>query len=62
VRNREFSDDIGKQAVEAMMGAIPDEWKQYAMLSSTFYRGVGHFHRPGIVYALDLVVALPAQN
>jgi hypothetical protein len=45
-----------------MMGVLPDEWKEYAFKPSIFYRGVGHFHRPGIVYAVDLVVAVPAHR
>ncbi len=60
--HREFSDDIGKAAAEGSLAALPDEWKQYFTASSLMYNGVGHFHRPGMVYAVDLVVAVPVSH
>lgn len=56
---RDFNDEIGKTSVEAIMAVTPDEWKGDALASSLTYRGVAHFHRPGIVYAVEVVVALP---
>jgi hypothetical protein len=58
-RLREFNDEIGKEAVMGLMAALPDEWKEYALSSALSYNGPGHFHRPGIVHAVDLVVAVP---
>jgi hypothetical protein len=57
--HREFNDDIGKTAVAGMMAAIPDEWKANALDSSLKYAGVSHFHKPGIVYSVDVIVAVP---
>lgn len=62
IEYREFNDDIGKAVVEAQMAAIPDEWKPDALKASLSYNGVSHFHRPGIVCAIDLVVAVPAHH
>lgn len=59
---REFNDDIGRAVVEAQMAVIPDEWKPDALKASLSYNGVAHFHRPGMVYAIDLVVAVPAHH
>jgi hypothetical protein len=56
---REFDDDKGKAVVEGMMAAIPDEWKADAFSSSLKYAGASHFHRPGIVYSVDAIVAIP---
>jgi hypothetical protein len=56
---REFDDEKGKAVVEASMAAMPDAWKADALSSSLRFNGVSHFHRPGIVYAVDLVVAVP---
>jgi hypothetical protein len=58
--DRDFSDDIGKVVAESLVSVLPDEWKSDAFKSSLMYNGVGHFHRPGIVYAVNLVVAVPA--
>lgn len=41
------------------MAAMPDEWKPDALSSSLKYNGVSHFHHPDIVYAVDVVVAIP---
>jgi len=41
------------------MSVLPDEWKEYALKASLNYHGVGHFHREGIVFAVELVVAVP---
>jgi hypothetical protein len=62
IEYREFTDDIGKAVVEAEMAVIPDEWKADALKASLTYNGVGHFHRPGIVYGVGLVVAVPAHH
>jgi hypothetical protein len=56
---REFDDEKGRAVVEETMAAMPDAWKADALSSSLKYNGVSHFHRPGIVYAVDLVVAVP---
>jgi hypothetical protein len=45
--------------VEAMVAATPDEWKGDLFSSALTFNGVAHFHRPGIVYSVDLVVAVP---
>jgi hypothetical protein len=44
------------------MSVIPDEWKADALKSALKYNGVAHFHRPGVVFALDLVVAVSALH
>lgn len=54
-----FTEERGKAVVEASMAAIPDEWKADALKSALKYNGVSHFHHPGIVYAVDIVVAVP---
>lgn len=56
---REFDDDKGKAVVEGTLAAIPDEWKADVFSSSLKYAGASHFHRPGIAYAVDLIVAVP---
>jgi hypothetical protein len=48
--------------VEAQMSVLPDEWKPDALKSALKFNGVAHFHRPGIVYAVELVVAVPAHH
>jgi len=62
VNFKDFSDDIGKATVEAQMSVLPDEWKPDALKSALKYNGVGHFHRPGIVFAVELVVAIPPHH
>jgi hypothetical protein len=44
------------------MSVLPDEWKPDALKYSLKYNGVEHFHRPGIVYAVELIVAVPAHH
>lgn len=44
------------------MAAVPDAWKADTLASSLRYNGVSHFHRPGIVYSVDLVVAVPNEK
>ena len=56
---REFDEEKGKAAVMGSMESIPDEWKPDALGSSLKYNGVSHFHQPGIVYAVDVIVAVP---
>lgn len=58
---RDFNQDIGKEVVEGMMTIVPDEWKGDNFKSAMTFNGAGHFHAPGIVYAVDLVVAVPAK-
>jgi hypothetical protein len=58
---RDFSDDIGKQAAEGSISALPDEWKAQAFSSSLTFNGQAHFHRPGVVYSVDVVVAVPSK-
>jgi hypothetical protein len=57
--HREFDEEKGKAAVVGSMEAIPDEWKPDAFSSSLKFNGVSHFHQPGIVYAVDIIVAVP---
>ncbi|KAE8454604.1 hypothetical protein EG329_000227 [Mollisiaceae sp. DMI_Dod_QoI] len=57
----EFNDDIGKEVVEAWVSAMPDEWKEDMFKPSLTYNGVSHFHRPGIVYAVQVIVAVPSK-
>jgi len=59
IKYREFNDDIGKDIAIAAVAALPDAWKADVFASSLTYTGVSHFHKPGIVYAVDLVVAVP---
>ncbi|KAK0105471.1 hypothetical protein ONS95_004165 [Cadophora gregata] len=58
----EFNDDIGKAVVEGMMSSIPDEWKADAFAPSLGFNGPAIFHRPGMVYAVDIVVAVPNRK
>ena len=60
--HREFTDDIGKEATEAYLECLPEEWKADAFASSLTYIGVGNFHRPGIVLSVELVVAIPQRQ
>jgi hypothetical protein len=57
--SREFNDEIGQAVIEAQMEVLPDEWKGDSLASSLMFNGAAHFHRPGVVYAVDLVVAVP---
>jgi hypothetical protein len=43
------------------MSVMPDEWKADALSSSLTFNQVGKFHRPGMVYAVDIVVAVPSK-
>jgi hypothetical protein len=44
------------------MAVLPDEWKGDALKSSLKFNGVAFCHRPGLVYAVDLVIAVPAHH
>ncbi|KAE9365115.1 hypothetical protein N431DRAFT_518124 [Stipitochalara longipes BDJ] len=55
----EFDDEKAKEVAMAAVAAMPDEWKTDLFSSAMKYVGVSHFHKPGIVYAVDLVVAVP---
>jgi hypothetical protein len=59
---REFTDDIGKASTGAMVAALPDEWKADMFKPSLTFNGAAHFHRPGVVTAWDLVVAVPSKT
>lgn len=59
--SRNFDDTIGKDVVEAMMAVLPPEWHENALSSALTYQGMDHFHRPGIVYTVDLIVAVPSK-
>jgi hypothetical protein len=41
------------------MSVMPEEWKEHALSSALTFNQVGKFHRPGMVYVVDLVVAVP---
>lgn len=41
------------------MGVLPDEWKAHAFSSALTFNGQAHFHRPGVVYSVELIVAVP---
>jgi len=58
----EFNDDIGKDVVMAQMSVTPDEWKKDSFSSSLTYDGGKSFHKPGIVYSVGIVVAIPGQH
>jgi hypothetical protein len=47
--------------VQGQMAAVPDEWKEYALTSSLTFNQVSAFHRPGMVYTVDVVVAVPSK-
>jgi len=59
---KEFDDAIGKQVIDAMMSVLPEEWKAKILKSAVTYKGADHFHRPGIVYAVELIVAIPPKK
>jgi hypothetical protein len=44
-----------------MVGVLPTEWQADALSSALTYQGMDHFHRPGIVYTVDLIAAVPAK-
>lgn len=41
------------------MSVIPDEWKGDIWKSSLSFNGVSLFHKPGMCYSVDLIVAVP---
>ena len=41
------------------MSSIPLEWHADAFKHSLKYNGMSHFHRPGIVVTIELIVAVP---
>jgi hypothetical protein len=43
------------------MGVVPPEWHPDLFKHSLSYNGMSHFHRPGIVFTVELIVALPPQ-
>jgi hypothetical protein len=47
--------------VEAQFSVLPDEWKEYALSSALTFNQVTAFHRPGMVYTVDVVVAIPSK-
>jgi len=55
---KDFTDDIGKDVVEGMMEGLSDEDKQHALASSLRFVMAAGFHKPGIVYTVDCVVAV----
>ncbi len=57
---RKFKDDSGKAGVEASE-VVPDEWKGDLFKNALTYNGPANFHREGIVYAVDMIVAVPAK-
>lgn len=59
--HREYNDDIGKACIESMLNALPDEWEQDAFTSALTFDGGKKFHLPGIVFTLDIIVAVPAR-
>lgn len=58
---RRFDENIGKEAVEGMMSVLPAEWHGDAFSSALTYQGMDHFHLPGIVYSVDLIIAVPSK-
>lgn len=55
----EFNEGFGKDIVEGQLSVIPDEWKGDIWKSSLSFNGVAAFHKPGMCYSVDLVVAVP---
>lgn len=43
------------------MEVMPDEWKGDMFKNALTYNGPGNFHREGIVYSVDMIVAVPAK-
>jgi hypothetical protein len=41
------------------MAVIPPEWHADVFKHSLNYNGMSHFHRPGIVFTVELIVAVP---
>jgi hypothetical protein len=60
-QNREFTEEIGKVSVESAMSVTPDEWKADAFSSSLTFNGKAFFHAPGVVYTVELIVAVPPK-
>jgi hypothetical protein len=60
-QHREFNEEIGKVSVEAALSVTPDEWKADVFSSSLTFNGQAFFHAPGIVYTVELIVAVPAK-
>ncbi|CZR63008.1 uncharacterized protein PAC_12905 [Phialocephala subalpina] len=58
---KEFNDEIGKEVVEAWVSVMPDKWKGDMFKPSLTFNGPAHFHRLGIVYSVQLVVAVPPK-
>lgn len=52
---------MGMAVVEAQMAALPNEWKETALSSALTFNQVSAFHRPGMVYSVDLIVAMPSK-
>jgi hypothetical protein len=60
-KQREFNEEIGKVSVEAALSVTPDEWKADVFSSSLTFNGQAFFHAPGVVYTIELIVAVPAK-
>lgn len=58
---KNFDESVGKDVVEGMMSVLPVEWHGDALKSALTYQGMDHFHRPGIVYSVDIIVAVPGK-
>ncbi|KAL2060195.1 hypothetical protein VTL71DRAFT_9590 [Oculimacula yallundae] len=59
---REFNDEIGRVVIENMIAAMPEEWRGDALSPALAFNGPAVFHRPGMVYVVDLVVAVPGRK
>ncbi|KAH0565121.1 hypothetical protein GP486_001489 [Trichoglossum hirsutum] len=55
----EFSDDIAKVCIEGALEAIGPEEAEYFFKSANSYGGYAHFHKPDVLFMVDIVVALP---
>lgn len=43
------------------MSVIPDQWKADALSSALTCNQVGQFHRQGMVYTVNVVLAVPSK-
>lgn len=48
--------------MEGMLAAIPGEWKGDAFAPALTFNGPNLFHRPGVVYSVELIVAVPLRK
>jgi hypothetical protein len=58
----DFNEEIGKTVVEGGLSVTPDKWKADTFLSALQYNSQSKFHEDGMVYSVDIIVALPAKN